>query len=64
MKLRIKILWDTTIQCNHVVKARKHDIVAVEKDSTKAIIIVDIASPWDQEGKKKYQDLKREIGKL
>ena len=46
------------------------DIVVVMKESNKAII-VDIASPWDhrvheKEGEKngKYQDLKRDIGKL
>ena len=45
-------------------------IVVVEKENNKAII-VDIASPWDhrvyeKEGEKmeKYQDLKREIGRL
>ena len=44
--------------------------VVVEKENNKAII-VDIASPWDhrvyeKEGEKieKYQDLKREIGRL
>ena len=51
-------------------RGRRPDIVVVEKENNKAII-VDIASPWDhtvyeKEGKKieKYQDLKREIGRL
>ena len=59
-----------TIQCDHVIEARRPDIVVVEKENNKAII-VDIASPWDhrvyeKEGEKieKYQDLKREIGRL
>ena len=59
-----------TIQCDHVIEARRPDIVVVEEESNKAII-VDIVSPWDyrvyeKEGEKieKYQDLKREIGKL
>ena len=42
------------------------DIVVVEKENNK-VIIVDTASPWDhREGEKieKYQDLKREIGRL
>ena len=67
---RCKILWDMTIQCDHVIEARSSEIVVVEKESNKAII-VDIASPRDhrvheKEGEKieKYQDLKREIGKL
>ena len=45
-------------------------IVVVEKENNKAIIVY-IASPWDhrvyeKEGEKieKYQDLKREIGRL
>ena len=66
---KCKILWDMTIQCDHDIKARRPDIV-VEKENNKAII-VDIASPWDhrvyeKEGEKteKYQDLKREIGRL
>ena len=64
-----KILWDMTIQCDHDIEARRSDVV-VERENKKAII-VDIASPWDhrvyeKEGEKteKYQDLKREIGRL
>ena len=33
-----------TIQCGHIKEARRPDIIAVEKESNKAII-VDIASP-------------------
>ena len=40
-----KILWDMTIQCDHVIKARRPDVV-VEKESNRAII-VNIAPPWD-----------------
>ena len=65
-----KVLWDMTIQCDHVIEATRPDIVVVEKENNKAIL-VGIASPWDQrvyenEGEKieKYQDLKREIGGL
>ena len=61
-----------TIQCDHVIKAKRPDIVVVEKESNKAITcIVDITSPrehrvYEKEGEKidKYQDLKREFGKL
>ena len=70
-KKRCKILWDMTIQCDHVMEARRLDIVFVEKESNKVIIMVDIASQRDhrvykKEGEKidKYQDLKREIEKL
>ena len=59
-----------TIQCDHVIEAISPDMVVVEKENNKAII-VDIASPWghwvyEKEGEKieKYQELKREIGKL
>ena len=44
---RCKKLWVMTIQCDHVIEARRPDIVVVEKESNMAII-VDIASPWDQ----------------
>ena len=67
---KCKILWDMTIQCDHVIEARRPDIVVVEKENNKAIIL-DIASPWghrvyEKEGEKieKYQELKREIGRL
>ena len=67
---KCKILWDMTIQSDHVIEARRPDIVVVDKEKKK-VIIVDIASPWDhrlyeKEGEKigKYQDLKREIGRL
>ena len=60
------------IQCDHVIEARRPDIVVVDKENNKVIIIiVDIASLWDhrvyeKEGEKmeKYQNLKREVGKL
>ena len=42
---RCNILWDTTIQCDHIIKARRPDMIVVEKESNKAII-VDIASPY------------------
>ena len=28
---KCKILWDMTIQCDHVIEARRPDIVVVEK---------------------------------
>ena len=60
------ILWDMTIQCDHVIEARRPHVVVVEKENNKAIIL-GIASPWDcreDEKIEKYQDLKREIGRL
>ena len=62
-----KILWGMTIQCDHIIKPRRPDVVVVTKESNKAII-VDIASPWDHrvyekesENTEKCQDLKKEI---
>ena len=67
---KCNILWDMTIQCDHIIEVRRPDNVVVEKENNKAMI-VDIASPWyhrvyEKEGEKieKYQDLKREIGRL
>ena len=66
----VKILWDMTIQCDHHIEARRPDIIAMEKDSKKALII-DIASSGDynvvekeSEKVEKHQDLKREIKTL
>ena len=42
------MVWDMTIQCCHVIEARRPDIVVVEKESNKAIIVVDITSLWNQ----------------
>ena len=62
-----EILWDMTVQCDHIIEARRPDIVVVEKK----LITVDVASPWDRrvyekesEKVEKYQHLKREIRKL
>ena len=58
------------IQCDHVIETRRPDNANVENENNK-VIIADIASPWDhrvyeKEGEKieKYQDLKRQIGRL
>ena len=61
----VKILWDMTIQCDHLVEARRQDILVLEKDSKKTLII-NIASFGDhkvveKESEKieKFQDLKK-----
>ena len=58
------------IQCDHVIEARRPDIVVVNKQEKKCAII-DIAVPADKRiGEKedekieKYQDLKREIARM
>ena len=60
-----KILWDMTIQCDHLIVARKPGIFVVQKENNETIIL-DITSPWDhrvheKEGKKvkKYLELKK-----
>ena len=35
---KCKILWDMTIQCDHVIEARRPDIVVDEIENNKAII--------------------------
>ena len=43
---RVKILWDVSIQMDHVIKHRQPDIVVVEKNNKKALL-TDIAVPGD-----------------
>ena len=66
----VKFLWDISIQCDNVIEARRPDIVVIDKKE-KVCISVDIAVPADrrveekeQEKVEKYQDLKREIGRM
>ena len=66
----VKLLWDFHMQSDHVIEARRPDIVLVKKKEATAVI-VDIAVPGDEGIKTreqdkilKYQDLKREIKKL
>ena len=65
-----KILWDFSIQTDHVIEARRPDLVVVEKKE-RICKIIDFAVPGDgriQEKEKdkieKYQDLGRELQKI
>ena len=65
-----KILWDFSIQTDHVIEARRPDMIIVEKKNNKCQV-VDFAVPFDtrvdeKEKEKifKYQDLARELKKL
>ena len=65
-----KILWDFTIQCDHMIETRRPDIVVVDKVKKEAMII-DLAIPGDtrvcdKERKKieEYSLLKDEIARL
>ena len=64
-----KILWNFSIQTDHVIAARRPDLVVVDKESSCKII--DFAVPGDsriEEKEKdkieKYQDLGRELQKI
>ena len=64
-----KILWDFSIQTDHVIEARRPDLVVVDKKE-KSCKIIDFAVPGDsriEEKEKdkieKYQDLERELQK-
>ena len=66
----VKILWDVVIKYNREIKARKQDIVVVNKNE-RSYAIIDIAIPGDvrvsEKEKKKierYQELKREIKRM
>ena len=66
----IKLLWDINVQCDHVIEARRPDIILVDKEN-KVCTIIDVAVPGDirvgekeTEKVEKYQDLKREIAKI
>ena len=66
----VKVLWDINVRCDNVTEARRPDIIVIDKKERKGLII-DIAVPADvrveekeREKVEKYQDLKREIGRL
>ena len=66
----VKILWDFMIQCDREIKARKSDIVLVNKNE-RSCAIIDIAIPGDtrvsekeKEKIERYQELKREIKRM
>ena len=67
---RCKILWDFTVQTDHIIQARRPDMIVIDKETNKAQII-DFAIPYDSrvdskemEKIEKYQDLVREMKKL
>ena len=38
----LKLLWDVNIQCDHIIEARRPDIVVINKQE-KSCLIIDIA---------------------
>ena len=66
----MKVLWDVMIQCDREIKARKPDIVVVNKNE-RSCAMIDIAIPGDIKVSEKekveierYQEQKREIKKM
>ena len=66
----VKILWDVMIQCDREIKAKKLDVVVVNKNE-RSCAIIDMAIPGDirvgeQEKEKieRYQEIKREIKRM
>ena len=64
------ILWDFNIQTDHVIQARRPDLVIKDKVQNECLI-VDFTIPYDSrvetkefEKLEKYQDLARELKKL
>ena len=64
-----KILWEFSIQTDHVIEAQRPDLVAVDKE--RSCKIIDFAVSGDimiEEKEKhkieKYQDLRRELQKI
>ena len=67
---RSKILWDFIIQCDTKIKARRPDIVVVDK-TKKEVKMVDVTIPTDVQGNErevgkneKYKVLKDEIARM
>ena len=65
-----KILWDFTIQTDHVIVARRPDMVIIDKTKNECKII-DFACPFDsrieereKDKMKGYNNLKRELKKI
>ena len=64
------MLWDINVLCGNVIEARRPGKILIDKKERKGIII-EIAVPADvrveekeREKVEKYQELKREIGRL
>ena len=65
-----KILWDFSIQTNHIIEARRPDLVVVDKKE-RSCKIIDFTVPGDsrieekeKDNTERYQDLGRELQKM
>ena len=76
---KCKILWDFTVQTDHIIQARRPDMIVIDKETNKAQVFdketnkarPDFAIPYDSrvdskemEKIEKYQDLVRELKRL
>jgi len=52
---KVKILWDVSIQTNHVIEHKRQDIVVAEKDN-KTALLIDIAVPGDTRVEEKERE--------
>ena len=66
-----KLIWDIDIQTDHLISARRLDIIIINKKKKRICKIIDFAVPADHriklkecEKKDKYLDLARELKKL
>ena len=66
-----KLLWGFGVQTDHLISARRPDLIIINKKKKRICKIVDFAVPADHriklkecEKKNKYQDLSRELKKL
>ena len=66
-----KLQWDFDIQTDHLISARRPDLIIINKKKKRTCKIVDFAVPADHriklkeyEKKDKYLDLARELKKL
>ena len=66
-----KLLWDFDIHTDHLISARRPDLIVIYKNKKRTCKIVDFAVPADHriklkecEKKDKYLDLARELKKL
>ena len=66
-----KLLWDFNIQTDHLIPARRADLIIINNNKKENLQIIDFAVPADHriklkecEKKDKYLDLARELKKL
>ena len=66
-----KLLWDFDIQTDHLIPARRQDLIIIKKKKKRICEIVEFAVPADHrvnlkecEKKDKYLDLARELKEL